>query len=173
MDRVGELLRELEVRPARLAPDQVGVRRVGEPARDRLVEAVPGLVEALDRALAGAELLVDGVDVGGEQVRRLGVGAREDDRRHAHAVGGEPRGDQLVDGLARGHQHLAAHVAALLDRRQLVLEVDAGGAGVDHRLHQLEGVQHAAEAGFGVGHDRREEVDRRRCLPCAGSGRRA
>jgi len=29
--------------------------------------------------------------------------------------------------------------------------MDAGGAGFDHRLHQLEGVQVAAEAGFGVG----------------------
>ena len=37
--------------------------------------------------------------------------------------------------------------------------MDAGGARVDHRLHQLEGVQHAAEPGLGVGDDRREEVD--------------
>ena len=66
---------------------------------------------------------------------------------------------ELVDRLARRHQHLAAHVAALLDRRELVLEVHAGGARLDHRLHQLERVQHAAEAGFGVGDDRREEVD--------------
>ena len=35
----------------------------------------------------------------------------------------------------------------------------AGGAGFDHGLHQLEGVEHAAEAGLGVGHDGREEVD--------------
>jgi hypothetical protein len=50
-------------------------------------------------------------------------------------------------------------VAALLHRRQLVLEVHAGGAGLDHRLHQFEGVEHAAEAGFRVGHDRLQEVD--------------
>jgi hypothetical protein len=41
---------------------------------------------------------------------------------------------------------------------QLVLEVHAGGAGFDHRLHQFEGIQHAAEAGLGVGHDRLQEV---------------
>jgi len=29
----------------------------------------------------------------------------------------------------------------------------AGRAGVDHRLHQLERVQHAAEAGLGIRHD--------------------
>jgi hypothetical protein len=40
VDRLGELARELEVRLAGFAPDQVGVRRVGQAAADRLVEAV-------------------------------------------------------------------------------------------------------------------------------------
>ena len=94
-------------------------------------------------------------------------------RRHAHHVGGQARGDELVDRFARRHQHLAAHVAALLHRGELVLEVHAGGAGLDHRLHQLEGVQHAAEAGFGIGHDRREVVDVVLAFGTTGSGRRA
>jgi hypothetical protein len=50
-------------------------------------------------------------------------------------------------------------VAALLHRGELVLEVHAGGARLDHRLHQLERVQDAAESGFGIGDDRREVVD--------------
>jgi len=111
------------------------------------------------RALAGEERPVVVVDVRRDEVGRLGVGAREEDGRHAHDVGGEPRGDQFLDRLARRDEHLAAHVAALLDRGQLVLEVDARGARLDHRLHQLEGVQHAAETGLGVGDDRREVVD--------------
>ena len=49
-------------------------------------------------------------------------------------------------------------MAALLLARELVLEVNAGGARFDHRLHQLVGVERAAEAGLGVGHDRREPV---------------
>ena len=36
--------------------------------------------------------------------------------------------------------------------------MNAGGAGFDHALHQLERVQRPAEAGLGVGHDRREPV---------------
>ena len=72
-----------------------------------------------------------------------------------------------------GHEHLAAHVAALLLGGELVLEVDAGGAGLDHRLHQLEGVERAAEAGLGVGHDRREPVRAALALRRARSGRRA
>jgi hypothetical protein len=41
---------------------------------------------------------------------------------------------------------------------ELVLEVHAGGARLDHGLHQLEGVERPAEAGLGVGHDGREPV---------------
>jgi hypothetical protein len=61
---------------------------------------------------------------------------------------------------AGGDQHLAAHVATLLFRGQLVLEVHAGGAGLDERLHDLEAVEWAAEPGLGVGHDRQEPIAR-------------
>ena len=60
--------------------------------------------------------------------------------------------------LLRRHQNLAAEMAAFLLGRELVLEMDAGGAGLDHRLHQLEGVERAAEAGLGIGDDRREVI---------------
>ena len=49
-------------------------------------------------------------------------------------------------------------MAALLLRAQLVFEVHAGSAGGDHRLHQLEDVERAAEAGFGIGDDRQIPV---------------
>jgi hypothetical protein len=50
-------------------------------------------------------------------------------------------------------------MSALLHRGELILEVNACGAGIDHRLHQLERIEHTAESCFGVGDDRREEVD--------------
>jgi hypothetical protein len=78
--------------------------------------------------------------------------------RHAFHVGGEARGVQGADVLGDRHQHLAAQVAALLLGGELVLEVDAGGARLDHRPHQLVGVERAAEAGLGVGDDRRHVV---------------
>ena len=55
-------------------------------------------------------------------------------------------------------QNLATHVTALLLRGQLVLEVDAGGAGLDERLHDLETVERAAKAGFRVGDNGQEPV---------------
>ena len=121
------------------------------------------LVEAFDRAagIVVDEGLVALVDVGGQELGGLGVGAGDDQRRRAHHVGGEPRGVEVAD-VGRGRdQHLAAEMAALLLRRQLVLVVDAGSARLDEGLHDLEGVERTAEAGFGIGDDRREPgVDR-------------
>ena len=74
-------------------------------------------------------------------------------------VGGQPGGDEVADRPGGRQQHLAAHVAALLLGRELVLEMDAGRARLDHRLGQLEHVQVAAEAGLHVGDDRDQPVD--------------
>ena len=64
-------------------------------------------------------------------------------------------------------------MAALLLGRELVLEVNAGGARLDKGLHDLEGVERPAEAGLGVGDDRREPVAPDARLPMSRSGRRA
>ncbi len=94
------------------------------------------------------------VDVAGQQAGGIGVGAADEHGGHVQHVGGQPGGDQVLDRLLRGNEDFASHVAALLVGRVLVLEMDARSPGLDHGLHQLEGVQHAAEAGLGVGHDR-------------------
>ncbi|MND38649.1 hypothetical protein D3C80_293580 [compost metagenome] len=54
------------------------------------------------------------------------------------------------------NQYFAAQMAALLFRRQLVLEMNARSAGLDKRLHDLEGVERAAEACLRIGNDRRK-----------------
>ena len=152
-------LRLRHVRRARLAPDHVRVRGVREPARDRGVDAALDPVEALGGALAGLdERAIALVDVARQELRAVGVGPRDEDRRNARHVGREARSDQRANERARRDEHLAAHVAALLLARELVLEVNAGGARLDHRLHQLERVERAAESRLGVGDDRREPV---------------
>ena len=98
------------------------------------------------------------VDVAGDELGAFGVGARDEDRRNAADVGGEPRRVEVADRRLGRDQHLAAEVTALLLARQLVLEVNAGGARLDIGLHDLEAVERAAEAGLGVGEDRREPV---------------
>ena len=66
--------------------------------------------------------------VRGQQIGRLGVGARDDQRRYPADIRREARGDQLLHGFLRRYQYLAAHVTAFLDRRQLVLEMHAARA---------------------------------------------
>ena len=157
MHALGEALRLLEIGLRGLAPDEIGVGRVGLGARDAGLKPVLHPVEAFRRALRrDDELAVALVDVGGDELRRFRVGARDDERRDAHHVGGKTRGDEVADVRGGRDQHLAAHVAALLFRSELVLEVHAGGARLDIGLHDLEDVERPAEAGFRVGDDRRE-----------------
>ncbi len=115
--------------------------------------------EALRGALAGDELAIALVDIGGDQFCALRVGAGENKSRRAADVGGEPCRDKVALMRRGRDQHLAAHVAALLFRRELVLEVNAGRARLDIGLHDLERVQRTAEARFRVGNDRHEPVD--------------
>ena len=122
---------------------------------------VPGLrrKKPSGGALAGDELAIALVDIGRDQLGALRVGARQHEGRRAADVGGQPRRDQVALMRRGRDQHLAAHVAALLFRRELVLEVNAGRARLDIGLHDLERVQRTAEAGFRVGDDRHEPVD--------------
>ena len=70
MDAFGEPACEFEIGLAGLAPDEIGIRRVREPAADRLVEPFLRLEEAFDRALAGAERLVVLVVLGAPETAR-------------------------------------------------------------------------------------------------------
>jgi len=115
--------------------------------------------ESFRGALAGDELAIALVDVGGDQLGALGVGARQYKVGVPQTSAGEPRRDQVALMRRGRDQHLAAHVAALLFRCELVLEVNAGRARLDVGLHDLERVQGAAEARFRVGDNRHEPVD--------------
>jgi hypothetical protein len=100
------------------------------------------------------------VDVAREQVGRVRIGARDEHGGHVEHVGGQTRRDQLLHELARRHEHLAAQMTALLGARQLILEVHARRTRLDHAAHELVGVEVAAEAGLGIGHDGRHPVAR-------------
>ena len=95
VDRLGELLGLGEVR-ARRFRTRAGRRRERRPGRGRWPTSRPPrhAVEAFGRALAGEERPVARVDVAGQQVGAVGVGARDQDGRHVHHVGGQARGDR-------------------------------------------------------------------------------
>src|SRR5215204_5717898 len=159
MNGFGENPRLLQVWLGGFAPHHVRVGCVGEAARDGLLYPRVDPVEALHGPLSGQELMVDRVHVAGDEACSVGVGPSDDDGRDAHHVGGEPGGDEVPDGLGGGDQNLPTHVATLLLGGELVLEVDASGAGFDHGLHQLENVEGPTETGLGVGDYGGEPVD--------------
>ena len=173
----GEALGLAKIRLAGLHPDQVGMRRIGDGAGDARLDAVLDLIEALDRAagLVIDKLLVALVNVGGQKLGGLGVGARDDQRRRAHDIGGEARGVEVADMGGGRNQNLAAEMAAFLLRGQLVLIMHARSARLDEGLHDLKRIERPAEPGLRVGDDRRKPcVDRQALrLPKSRSGRRA
>ena len=108
--------------------------------------------------MAGQERLVGVVDVTRQQGRAQRVRSRHQDSRDPRDVRSEPCGRECADEVTRRHENLAAEMAALLLRRELVLEMDAGRPGFDHRPHQLVRAERPAESGLGVGHDREQPV---------------
>ncbi len=159
MDCFSEFFRESQIRLAGFTPHQIRIRCISQTPRNRLLDTRLGFEEAFNGALAGQECLVVVIHVGRQQVSRFRVGTSDHQSRGARHVGSQTRRIQLLDCFACRNQHFAAHVAALLDRGQLVFEVNASSTGIDHRLHQLIGIQHAAETCFRVSDDRCEEID--------------
>ena len=160
VDGFGELARFSEIRFRRLEPEHVGIRRIGTRSRDRRLDPVADDKEPFGRALPRTPAAIVLVAVARQQSGAVRVRAGDEYRVHAADVGSESRGGQLRDELARRHQHLAAEMAALFYRRELILEVHAGGAGRDHLLHQLVRVEDTAEAGFRISHQRHVPLDR-------------
>src|SRR5271166_6326573 len=77
-----KLSRLFQVGMRSFAPDQIRVRRVGQAASDGRLDATADAIEAFRRALPGTESPIARIDVAGEQVRAVGVGARHDQRGH-------------------------------------------------------------------------------------------
>ncbi len=162
MDLFGEFARFVEIGLGGFPPHQIGIRREGKAAGDCVFDAhmfaLLQTEEAFGRALTGQEPLVPYIHVGRDHLRRMGIGCALPTLFHAHDISGETCGVEGADELLCRQQHLAAEMAALLFRCQLIFEMHAGGARFDHRLHQFEGVERAAEAGFRIGNDRREPM---------------
>lgn len=159
VDRLRELLRVLEIRLARLAPHEVRIRRIREAARDRLLEARLGAEEAFDRALAVrnglslssmSDVMRSAASASVRATRTVGVPITSAASRAADSFATASRVGTSTLPPMWPHFFTDASWSSKWNTRR---------AGLDHRLHQLERVQHAAEAGFRVRDDRREEID--------------
>src|SRR5205085_311756 len=115
VDALGKGARLLQVRMARLEPDQVGVRREGKSSRDAMFKAgaVLQAEEPLGRPLAGDERAVALVDVAGDELRAFRIGAGDDDCRDTAYIGREASRIEVADGRLGRDEDLATEVAAL------------------------------------------------------------
>ena len=160
----GEFASFAEIGLGRLPPEEIRIRGVARPARDGVLHRMGAALLQAEEAFGGALAAIDPrvvalVDVAGDEGRRMRIGARQEKRRHAADVGRKPRRVERADEGLRRHEHLAAEMAAFLLGGELVLEMHAGGSGLDHGLHQLESVERPAEARFGIRHDGRVPID--------------
>ena len=114
MHRLGKAPGLAEVGGRGLAPQDVGVRGVGDGPGNGGLDASPDAEESLRGPLAREKRPVGRVDVAGEQVRPEGVGPGDDQGRHAGDVGRQAGCLQGADVLGGRDEDLAAHVAALL-----------------------------------------------------------
>jgi hypothetical protein len=96
-------------------------------ARDRWPPRVPFNSEkSLGRPLARNKSPIALVEIAGDERGAVGVGASDEQRRHAHHVGREARCRQRPQKLRGRDEYLAPHVAAFLFAGQLILEVHTG-----------------------------------------------
>src|SRR5205085_5126149 len=107
---------------------EIGVRGKSEAPSDAVVEtgAVLQPEKALRCPLAGDEWAIALVDVAGDELGAFRVGPCDDNRGDAADIGCKPRRIEVPDRSLGRDQHLAAQMAALLLRRDLLFEVNAG-----------------------------------------------
>jgi hypothetical protein len=135
-----------------------------------LAVAIQRQLARQDRVVGGDGLGLQPLDVVAGQVARLladrhllgqaraqAVGAGDDHALvDAQFLEGQAAGAQLLDEVLARHGDLAVLVAALLGVGDLVLDLQAAGAGLDHLLGQQVGGVLVAEAGVDVGDDRHD-----------------
>lgn len=119
---------------------------------------------------AGNEVMVSVIDGGGDEGGGLGIGSGNGQQVRAEDIGGGSDGNQSVDVLLDGDQHLSGHVATLLGTRGLVLNVDTGGTSLDEHLGELDDGSQTSVTSVGIGNDGSQVVDGGRELGSLGLG---
>ncbi|MNV00673.1 hypothetical protein D3C71_908440 [compost metagenome] len=164
MNRIGKAFCQRQVRRGSFTPHQVGVRRISQTTADGLLNPRMGTIEPFAGALASDEFAIIRIAIRGNQIRRIRISTGDNQRRHTQHIRRQTRGNQLLDRFLRRDQHFTAHMTAFLHGRQLIFKVNCRCTGFNHGFHQLKGIQHAAKARFGIGHDRQEIIHEARIV---------
>jgi hypothetical protein len=154
----GEAAGEVEVGRPGLAPDHVGILGIGEAARERLVESLSRAVEALGvrspvrngrSRSSTSEVTMSAASASVRASRTVGTPSTSAASRAAAS---------FCTCSWVGTSTLPPMCPHFFTDASWSSKCTPAAPCIDHRLHQLERVQHAAEPGFRVGDDRREVV---------------
>ena len=159
MDSFRKATRQFQIRRRGFTPNQVSIRRIRQATADCLLNACMSTEEAFVGALAGNKFAVIRVAIGGDQIRRIGIGTSHQQGWNARNVGSQTRRNQFLDCFLSWHQYFTAHMTAFFHGRQLIFEVNCRCTGFNHRFHQFKGIQDTAKTGFRIGNDRQEVID--------------
>jgi len=121
--------------------------------------------ESFRSTFAGAECAIARINIAGEKVRAVGVGAGHHQRGYAEHVSSKTAATSFCIASVVDTRTFPPRWPHFFARRELILEVNACGTSLDHCFHQFEGIQRATESGLGVGHERCEPGLRGRDLP--------
>ena len=110
MDSFRKATRQFQVWRGSFTPNQVGIRRIRQTTADRLLNASMSTEEAFTGTLAGNKFAVIRVAIGGDQIRRIGIGTSNQQGWYSRNIGSQARSDQFLDRFLSRHQHFAAHM---------------------------------------------------------------
>ena len=89
MNGISETAGLVEVGLGGFAPDQIGVGRVGQTSGNGGVDSSTNAEEPFRSTFAGAECAIARINIAGEKVRAVRVGAGHNQRGHAEHVSSE------------------------------------------------------------------------------------
>src|SRR5215472_10881605 len=79
MDSIGKAFRFVQVRLGCLTPDEITIRRIGEPACDSRIQPTMHAEEPFRRPFEREEWVVRRVNIAGNQMRPIGIGPSNQD----------------------------------------------------------------------------------------------
>src|SRR2546421_6364404 len=110
-------------------------------------------VEAFWCALCREEAMVGWVNIAGDEVCAISVGAGDEKCGDTHHISSEPRSNEVLDGRLCGDEDFAAHMSTFLFGGQLIFKVNPCCTSFNHTFHKLKHIEWAAKTGFGISDD--------------------
>src|SRR5438067_212882 len=113
MYRICKAMLHFKVWLGRFTPAQVGVRSIGDAPGNSRIQSPAHSVEPFRCSFPGKEFLINRIDIAGNEVRAISIGACHNQRWHTHHVGSQTCSDQVLDSRLSWYEYFPAHMPTL------------------------------------------------------------